>query len=93
MAKCYCHMAASCIYHLPTFISQEPYIKAYPLRKNVGEFYGEKSGEWTVSKKKNDQTDRARLCRKQERRYEMGLNDSPEIPDRRGHQTLGTKHM
>ena len=30
---------------------QEPYKKAQPLTKNIWEFSGKKSGEWTISRK------------------------------------------
>ena len=37
---------------------QEPYKKAYLLTKNIEEFSGKNSGEWTSKQKKNKKTER-----------------------------------
>ena len=39
---------------------QEPYKKAYLLTKNVEEYSGKSSGEWTSRQEKKDKTERVR---------------------------------
>ena len=64
---------------------QEPYKKAYLLTKNIEEFSGKSSGEWT-SRQKKDKTGRViRLRTRQKNKRgdsKVESNDSPEIPDR-----------
>ena len=61
---------------------QKPYKKAYLLTKNIEEFSGKSSGEWT-SRQKKDKTERITgLGRKTgEEIVKVESNDSPEIPD------------
>ena len=65
--------------------STRPIQKSLTLNEKYLSFLGEKSGEWTISRK-NDKTERARgLGRKNKRGDTKGeSNDSPEIPNRRG---------
>ena len=57
-------MVARCTYHQPTYFSKllnikkEPYKKAYLLTKNIEEFSGKSSKEWTSRQKKKDKTER-----------------------------------
>ena len=72
-------------YHLLA-AQQEPYKKAYPLTKNIWEFSGEKKVRRTepLAEKWQDRKSKRTRQKKQERKSQ---NDSPVIPDRRGHQT------
>ena len=63
--KYQCQYATSKLHIPPTnchllHAQQEPYKKAYPLTKNIWEFSGKKSGEWTISRqitRKKEQED------------------------------------
>ena len=75
-------------FHLPRVIH-----KSLSLNKKTLENFMEKSQEnglLLLAKKWPDR--QSKVMQKTRERYEMGLNDSPKIPGRRGHQTLGTKH-
>ena len=67
---------------LPLAAKQDPFKKAYLLTKNIEEFSGKSSGEWTSRQKKSDRK-RNRISQKNktvDRKVES--NDSPEIPAR-----------
>ena len=52
--KYQCHMAACRTYHRPTYFSQllnKSHTKAYLLTKNIEEFSGKSSEEWTNRQK------------------------------------------
>ena len=61
---------------------QEPYKKAYLLAKNIEEFSGKSSEEWTSRQNTKDR--KSNRTRQKNRRgdSEAESNDSPEIPDR-----------
>ena len=75
-SKYQCHMAPTNLLLLAA--KQEPYKKAYVLTKNIEEFSGKSSGEWTSRQKEEDKTERV----KELGRRKVESNDSPEIPDR-----------
>ena len=77
-SKYQCHMAAWCTYHKPT-PKQEPYKKAYLFTKNIEEFSGKSSGEWTSrqGKKKDRKSNRTRQKDKSGD-SKVESNDSPE---------------
>ena len=56
--------------------------------KNVSEIFGEKSGEWTISRKMTRQKEKDE---KRDRQEES--NDSPEIPDCLEHQISPGKDL
>ena len=59
---------------------QEPYKKAYLLTKNIEEFSGKNSGEWTSKQKKKQKDRKSNRTRQKNERGES--NDNPVIPDR-----------
>ena len=63
---------------------QEPYKKAYLLAKNIEEFSGKSSEEWTSRQNTKDR--KSNRTRQKNRRGDSKVesNDSPEIPDRGG---------
>ena len=80
-------MAACCTYHRPTYLllatKQEPCKKAYLITKNIREFSGKSSGEWT-SRQNKRQDRKSERTRQKNKRGENKLksNDSREIPGR-----------
>ena len=63
---------------------QEPYKKLYLLMKNIAEFSGKSSGEWTSRQKKRSDRKSNRTRQKNKRGdSKVESNDSPKIPDRR----------
>ena len=61
---------------------QEPYKKAYLLKKNIEEFYGKSLEERTSRQTKYDRkVNRTRQKNKRGDSSNMESNDSPEIPD------------
>ena len=71
-------------YHLQD-PQQEPYKKSLILMKNVSEFSGEPSWEWTISKTiQNRKSKRTSLTRQKNERRDRKAesNDSPEIPNK-----------
>ena len=60
---------------------QDPYKKTYLFTKNVEEFSGKSSEEWT-NRPKKDKTERVTGLGRRTRDSKVESNDSPEISDR-----------
>ena len=69
---------------LPQAAKQEPYEKAYLLTKNIEQFSGKSSGEWTSRQGKKKEDRKSNRTRQKNKRGDSKVesNDSPEIPDR-----------
>ena len=80
--------------HIPptNFHLQRAIHKSLSLNQKTLEKFMEKSQENGLLAKTWPDRQSKKVMQKTRERYEMGLNGSPKIPGRRGHQTLGTKH-